>query len=734
MALKLPNLFRIANEAKAGKASESKAALAPKEKSVFQIDFSQKIFDLPELKDRTKIDLRYPLLPPYAYVHVFWDKENQELMYVVEEPILTELEKEVLRLVQLGLEEMINISYVKAAKANIVIDYLEKNVRSIMAELGVKVSEETYKKVMYYIYRDSVGLNEIEPILNDYYVEDIECNGSGFYVYVVHRKFQNLRTNIIYNEKQKLANFVEKLAQKSGRYVSYAKPLLDGTLPDGSRVNATYTEDVTTRGPTYTIRKFTKEPWTPIHLIDSKTAPAELFAYLWLTVEYKFNIMMIGETGSGKTTFLNTIMDFIPPEARIVSIEDTRELNLVHENWLPAVTRTGFGMPNLIGQQYGEINLFDLLKESFRQNPDYVILGETRGQEASVLFQGMASGHPSYSTFHAASVETLVRRLSSPPIDLPPSLVESLDVVGVITHVKTADENVRRLKHTQEIIRVQENNKVIANASFEWNPATDEVEFKGKSVILERIQERLGIEMGAILEELDLRTKLLKKMHENRIFGFKEVGTIINAYYKDRDALLQKFGIPTIGGIKGAKRIITKPTAVSFMDWNKNVEGGGNLNTSSSGADTKTSPSAINSAGFSEISFGKNKQMPESTAPMSTNQPITTVAPILTNQQMQSINTTAQFNTGNPFQRQINISMAERNVSAQDKAQSMEAVEKILGDELIKKLKTEVRKEIKSEGQKYQSTFKQASTNITTRKSTTGKSKKAGKTQKNKKK
>src|SRR3989338_7281650 len=174
---------------------------------------------------------------------------------------------------------MINISFVKAVKMTLVIKYLERNVQSILKELGAKITAETYKKIMYFVYRDSVGFNEIDPIINDYFVEDIECNGFNTPIYIVHRKYQNMRTNVIYKEPQQLTNFVEKLAQRAGRYVSYAKPLLDGTLPDGSRVNATYTADVTTRGPTFTIRKFTKEPWTPMHLIDQRTAPAEVFGY-----------------------------------------------------------------------------------------------------------------------------------------------------------------------------------------------------------------------------------------------------------------------------------------------------------------------------------------------------------------------------------------------------------------------------------------------------------------------
>ncbi|MBN2422192.1 type II/IV secretion system ATPase subunit [Candidatus Woesearchaeota archaeon] len=514
----------------------------PEQKPIFQIDTRPEIIELPDIKDRTSINIRYPLIKPYAYAHIFWD--NDELKYEVEEPSLTPEENEILRLVLLALEEMINISYSGVNKFNLVINYLEKNVQSILIELGTKVSQDTYLKLMYYIFRNSVGLNRIEPLLHDYYIEDIECNGLDFPIYLVHRKYENLKTNIIYKDLQELTDFVEKIAQKTGRYVSYAKPLLDGTLPDGSRVNATYSPDVTTRGPTFTIRKFTREPWTPVHLITAETAPAKLFAYIWLAIEHRRNFMIIGETASGKTTFLNSILSFIPPEARVCSIEDTRELNLTHDNWMPSVTRTGFGIPNLMGKEYGEITLFDLLKESFRQNPDYVIVGEIRGKEAYVLFQGMASGHASFGTFHAGSVETLIRRLETPPINLSPSLIESLDVVCVMAHVKEADKNIRRVKQLVEIkAKEKELGKVQVNIPFEWDPVSDTIIQKSKLTILEKISKDSGANIEELNKELQTRTDLLNKLAQMKVKDFKQINEIFKEYYLNKNKILQKFGL-----------------------------------------------------------------------------------------------------------------------------------------------------------------------------------------------
>ena len=512
-------------------------------KKGFYIDLRPRMVKLPPYENKTKINVRYPLIPPFAFAHIFWDTKNKELVYYLEEPVMTEAEEEVLRLIQRALEEMVNVNFVKAENFKFLIEYLEKSVQSILIELGIKLSGESYKKLMYYIYRDSIGLNEIAPLMNDYYIEDVECNGLDYPLYIVHRKYENLRTNITFTDSRTMVNFVEKLAQKTGRYISYAKPMLDGTLPDGSRVNATYTKDITTRGPTFTIRKFTAEPWTPIHLIKMNTASAEIFAYVWIVIENKFNMMVIGETGSGKTTFLNSILSFIPSEARICSIEDTRELNIVHDNWLPAVTRTGFGMPNIYGKQFGEITLFDLLKETFRQNPDYVVVGETRDREAYVMFQGMASGHPSYSTFHASSIEALVRRLGSPPIELPPSLIESLDVICVATHIKTPELNVRRLREVNEIQKVESIGTITANKFFEWSPINDSFKSGKGSIVLQKISERTGKPVSALLNELRRRAELLKIMTQQGIEDFEEFTRIVSEYHKDPKSVLKRFGL-----------------------------------------------------------------------------------------------------------------------------------------------------------------------------------------------
>ncbi len=374
--------------------------------------------------------------------------------------------------------------------------------------------------------------------MRDLFVEDIGCNGINSPVYVVHRKYRNMRTNIVYRNMDKLANFVEKLAQRSGRYVSYASPILDGTLPDGSRVNATYTTEITSKGPTFTIRKFTKVPFTPLQLVNFRTLSPEILAYFWLLIEYKSNILVVGETASGKTTLLNALAFFIPPDARVVSIEDTRELNLPRENWLPNVTRTGLG-PGKVG----EVSLFDLLKGSFRQNPDYVIVGEVRGKEAYVLFQGMASGHASLSTIHAESVDTVIKRLETPPINLSPTLVNTLDVVAIMTHAMIGKKETRKLRKVVEILNVNPDGTATTNVPYFWNPADNSFYFKQDSYAFNKIMMRYGLSRQELLNEFNSRVKFLYELYKKDITKFNEVQQAINLYYQDKNAALRKFGL-----------------------------------------------------------------------------------------------------------------------------------------------------------------------------------------------
>lgn len=503
-----------------------------------EIDFSPKIPPIKPAKEKQQIDVRYALIAPFAYAHIYWNSKISEVVYEIEEPILNEEEKVIRENIISAMRDLINYDAIVEQDQKALLDYIDKRFRIIAVELGIDLSYESFRKIYYYLCRDFLGMNEIEPLLRDYYVEDIECNGNESPVYVVHRKFRNLKTNLSFSNMDLLSGFVEKLAQRCGKYISYASPILDGSLPDGSRVNATYTSDITSKGPTFTIRKFTKDPWTPPQLVSFRTMSPEMMAYLWMLVQYKMNILIAGGTASGKTTLLNAISFFISPESRVVSIEDTRELNLPRENWLPSVARGATGAGNL-----GEVDLFSLLKSSFRQNPDYVIVGEVRGKEAYVLFQGMASGHSSLSTIHADSVDTVIKRLETPPIELSPTLVNVLDCVCVMTHAIVNKKETRKLREIVEIINVSPEGVAKTNTPFIWNPSDDQFYFKRNSTIFEKISKRYGLNPSELDLEFRRRVYIIYELYKRKINDFNDVQSIINEYYKNPEYVLRKLGI-----------------------------------------------------------------------------------------------------------------------------------------------------------------------------------------------
>ncbi|MEM7814278.1 MAG: type II/IV secretion system ATPase subunit [Candidatus Aenigmatarchaeota archaeon] len=509
----------------------------------FAVMKPKRIVEFPDITDITKVNVIYPLLEPFAYAQIKWNPETKELIYNVLEPKMSEEDKKILKKISEGLIELVDVELSSIKEPSKVIEYLEKNVIKVIKELGLKLTQEQYVKIMYYIYRNFVGLNEIEPFMQDPNIEDISCDGVKIPFYVVHRKYGSLKTNVVFEDMEELRELVVKLAERCGRYVSYAEPILDGTLPDGSRVAATLAPDVATRGPVITIRKFGERPFSPIEQMEMKTASSSLLAYFWYLMEHGISMLIIGGVATGKTSFLNTLCMFIPPEAKIISIEDTRELRIPNEHWVPTLARPGFGIPMPSGEKYGGVSLFDLLKESFRQNPDYVIVGETRGEEAYVMFQGISSGHPSLSTMHAGSVETLIKRLTTPPIELSPTLIEGLDVVVVMIHAREKGKSARRVKEVVEIESVDpKTNEVKYRVIFRWNPETDEYEKIADSIKVAKVTLARGGKVEDAWKEIKIREKVLEWMKAKGIKEYTEVVKMLNLYRKDRKKFFEIAG------------------------------------------------------------------------------------------------------------------------------------------------------------------------------------------------
>ena len=497
---------------------------------------STEIVDLPDVDNVKELDISYPLIKPFTEAHIFWDEEEETIVYEIEEPKLSEYEEEVFTRIKRAMERKIDVSLRELDSTDKIVKYLGKKIQEVAKELGVELSDQNMKKLMYFIYRDFAGLNELEPLMHDPYIEDIGVSGINIPTYVVHSKYGSIRSRLIFKDSKPLKNLVVKLAERAGKYVSYADPLLDGSLPDGSRVNASLTEDVTTKGPTISIRKFQETPYSAIDLIRFGTVDYRIMAYFWLAMQYEKSILIAGGTATGKTTFLNSIVTFIPPEQKIVSIEDTRELKLPHENWIPSVSRTSFGMGADTDQ---DIGMYQLLKESFRQNPDYVVVGEVRGEEASVLFQGMSSGHPSMGTIHASSPKDVVKRLTTPPIDLSPSLVETLDIVIISTRARQYGESARRLKGVYEVETITDEGSPRTNQYVSWTPIDDTYALRNDSNVFNEIRRQFGYTEKEMDQEIKNRIKVLKWMDRKDLNHFSEVAKVVSEYYSDKELVVE---------------------------------------------------------------------------------------------------------------------------------------------------------------------------------------------------
>ena len=481
----------------------------------------------------------YPVNPPYAFVKIVKNLNTLEKCYRLLEPILSEDESKKLKLLyEVLIHELdIELYEIDMEEAR---NKLRKKIEEIIKGGGFYLKNETKMKLTYYIERDTIGYGKIDGLMRDPNIEDISCDGPKIPIYLYHRKYGSLKTNIVFKDEEELSSFVIKLAQKCGKYVSIAEPMLDGTLPDGSRVQATLGTEVTARGSTFTIRKFRAVPFSPLELVKLGTLSPEMLVFLWLAVENGANGIFAGGTGSGKTTTLNAMALFIPREAKIVSIEETREINLPHPNWIPGVTRSGFGEV-VADKVVGEIDMYDLLKAALRQRPEYIIVGEIRGREAYVLFQAMATGHTTYSTMHADSPQSLVHRLESEPINIPRVMLQALDVITIQIQTEVKGKRVRRCKQVVEIIDVDPKTKeVLTNEVFRWDPVEDSFVYSGNSYILNKIQAKLGLSKEEMMEELKRRTKILEWMRERDIRTFRDVARIVAEYTEKPEEFMKR--------------------------------------------------------------------------------------------------------------------------------------------------------------------------------------------------
>ena len=515
------------------------------EKRILRKD--ENILAIPEewkTMDYSGFDERYPLQKNVTYAHIYWDKTKEILRYDVIEPKMNRFQENSLIRIEDILGQELEVDFQKLGESNELLTYIKTKVEEVCKELGIRLTKKDFDVIMYYIERDYIGFGRIEPLFHDPHIEDISCDGTGIPVYIVHNRYGSMPTNIVFSTDEELNSIVIKMAQRANRHISVADPLLDGRLPDGSRVQATFGREVTQHGPTFTIRKFKTEPMTPTMLINYKSCPPRIFAYMWLALEHPYtaSTLVSGGTATGKTSMLNALSLFLPSTAKIVTIEDTQELNLPHEHWIPSVTRSGFGGLDISGKRQGEVSMFDLLRAALRQRPDYLIVGEIRGEEANVMFTGMATGHPGMGTIHADSMEALVNRLTTRPISLSPALLQSLNIVIQLTHAKMGGKSIRRTKEVMEITGVDlKKGEPIYQKVFQWNPSDDTFRFTAEeSNIVKRIALSRGMEEEDVWEEINRRSKVLTWLAANNVLHYKDVGRVIQTYSRNPDKILKR--------------------------------------------------------------------------------------------------------------------------------------------------------------------------------------------------
>ena len=480
----------------------------------------------------------YPIKEPYVYAAIVKDPETQKTLYEVIEPTLQKEEEKRLQEIKTLLMEEVDINLNNIETKEKAQNYLAEKTKEIIKKYHIKIPPESFDKLIYYLIRDFMGYSKIDPLMKDHLIEDISADGVNIPIYVWHRLYESLPTNIIFKDETELNSFIIRLAYLAGKNISIASPMLDASLPDGSRIQLTYGSEVTRRGSTFTIRRFRVDPLTISDLIAFNTISSEMAAYLWYIIENRASVIVAGGVASGKTTMLNCLSMFIKPEMKIVSVEDTQELNLPHENWIPSVVRLGFGYED---KKSGSITLFDLLKAAVRQRPDYIIVGEVRGEEAYTLFQAMATGHLGLSTIHAESVEAAINRLESEPMNIPKPLIAMANVIMVMTRTEIEGKPARRTNTTTEVIELDPKRRnIITGEVFRWNQKADKFVFSGHSTILEKNMKKLDISEEAIRRELHRRKIVLEWMVRKGIRRYTDVANVIREYYVNPNRVFQK--------------------------------------------------------------------------------------------------------------------------------------------------------------------------------------------------
>ncbi|MEM2103668.1 MAG: type II/IV secretion system ATPase subunit [Candidatus Bathyarchaeia archaeon] len=476
----------------------------------------------------------YPIEPPFSKVAIVSLPElGGAKAYFIEEVELADSER-------FMLQKLMDIISREVEPSEGDVDprvHVQQEAYRLAKKYGFykKISAESWPKILYYLLRDLIGFGPIHVIMNDRMIEDLSVNGVDLPVYVWHRKYESMPTNLVIVDEETLDNLIVKLTHLAQKHISTAFPILDAMLPGKDRIAATFRREVSPKGGSFTIRRFREEPFSIIDLVELGTLDERLAAYFWLLIENRMTVAVIGGTGAGKTSTLNALASLVKPSMKIVTVEEIPELNLPHENWVQLVSRESYGLGLM---KTGEVTLFDLVKTSLRYRPDYIVVGEIRGEEAFVLFQALATGHGGLTTLHADSLDYAIKRLTSPPMNVSKTYVPLINVAAVQERVQLPNPKGdltfgRRLKEVVEIVDYE-----VYKAVARWNPAEDvfKVNFR-ESEILQKIAQKHGISMKEVLEEIERRTALIRGLLAKGVKKNEEVARQITNYYLENNSV-----------------------------------------------------------------------------------------------------------------------------------------------------------------------------------------------------
>jgi flagellar protein FlaI len=487
----------------------------------------------------------YPVGGP-IYCHIYGDL-GQEMKYYAIEPTLSGSEEQILTKVKTKLLSKSGGHVAPDSESeydDLIEELLEDTTRvtdeepsrfgslSSVLDMGrVSVSRETYQNIRYRLNRDIVGFGPLEPVMRDPANEDIHVIGPHE-CHVDHSVYGMLETTVDFGSPKEFDNWIRNMGERMGDPVSDSDPIVDSTLPDGSRINIIYSDDVSIKGSSLTIRQGEDTPLSINQITNWGTLSPELAAYLWLCLENEQTVFVVGETASGKTTTLNAILSYIPRDSKIYTAEDTAEVIPPHNTWQQLLTREGGG------ENSADVDMFDLVAAALRSRPDYIIVGEVRGAEGRMAFQAAQTGHPVMLTFHASDIVSMIQRFTSDPINVPETFMDNADVALFQNRVKQGDQVLRRVTSVQEIEGYsKEMEGVITREVFNWDPVNDEIVFQGMNnsyVLEEQIASLLGYaDTRQIYDDLEFRADLIRRMIQEDILGYHAVNEAIDSFQRD---------------------------------------------------------------------------------------------------------------------------------------------------------------------------------------------------------